>query len=104
MCIFTPARIAFTDDNQLKWAIVDSIVDLIFLMDLVLNFFFAYYDDEYMLVDNRGAIAKNYLRSWFFIDLISIIPVQLLLGGDDYTSLARIARFPKLYRLVKITR
>ena len=53
-------------------------MDLIFLMDLVLNFFFAYYDDEYMLVDDRGAIAKNYLRSWFTVDLIAIIPISLL--------------------------
>ena len=52
VCIFTPARIAFTDDDSLHWIVADSLVDTVFLIDLVLNFFFAYYDEEYLLVDD----------------------------------------------------
>ena len=47
--IFTPLRIAFQDDDPLEWIIADSIVDAIFCIDIVLNFFFAFYDDEYSL-------------------------------------------------------
>ena len=49
-------------------------------------------------------IAKHYLRTWFAIDLIAVIPVSLILKTGNYNSLARVARFPKLYRLLKISR
>ena len=38
------------------------------------------------------------------IDLVAVIPVSFILQTGNYNSLARIARFPKLYRLIKISR
>ena len=113
MCIAAPLRIAFSDDEDLAWTVIDSIVDTVFLVDILLNFFFAYHDDEYNLIDDRKVavhlfnvqtISKEYLKSWFFIDLVSILPINLLLRTGDFNSLARIARLPRLYRLVKMTR
>ena len=53
----------------------------------------------------RKKIALSYLKTWFFIDSISIIPVSIILDSNkDYTSLARIARLPRLYRLLKMTK
>ena len=122
VCVTAPSRIAFADTDPLEWIIVDAIVDSLFFVDLVLNFFMAYHDEEFTLIDDRKVniwkimhktislhlpmqkIAKEYLKSWFFIDFVSILPIQFILGGTDYTSLARIARFPKLYRLIKISR
>ena len=46
----------------------------------------------------------HYLRTWFTIDLVAVIPVSLILKTGSYNSLARLARFPKLYRLIKISR
>ena len=83
VCLLTPARIAFTDDDSLQWILVDSFIDIVFLVDLILNFFFAYYDDEFMLVDNRETIAKTYLRSWFAVDLVAIIPVSVIFRLSD---------------------
>ena len=53
VCITAPWRLAFTDEDDLKWIIIGGIVDLIFLADLILNFFTAYHDEEYNLVDDR---------------------------------------------------
>ena len=42
------------------------------------------------------------MRSWFLIDLISVMPFSYVLQTSDFASLARIARLPKLYRLIKM--
>jgi hypothetical protein len=41
----TPYRISFYDDDDTVWVGVDTTIDLLFGVDLVLNFFMAYYDD-----------------------------------------------------------
>ncbi len=41
---FVPYRIAFVDDSPLYMTILDTIMDMIFFTDLVLNFFSAYED------------------------------------------------------------
>ena len=53
VCITAPWRLAFSDEDDLLWMITGIVVDSFFLFDLVLNFFFAYHDEEYNLVDDR---------------------------------------------------
>ena len=104
VCVTTPARIAFMDDDDFAWTVTSVCVDTLFLVDLILNFFSAYHDQELNLIDDRKTIAKRYLKGWFLVDFFSILPISLITRSGDYNSLARIARFPKLYRLVKIMR
>ena len=99
----TPYRVAFVDNETTTWIIIDSIVDFFFFCDLVLNFFFAYYDEDEELIFDRIKIAKRYLKTWFIIDLIAIIPFNFIYERD-YSSLSRLARLPRLYRLLKITK
>ena len=101
----TPYRITFVDVDTLGWELVDYAIDLIFTIDIFFNFFTAYFDDEENIILNRKLIAKAYLKSWFFVDLISVLPVSFFFRMQkDYTSLARIARLPRLYRLLKMTK
>ena len=104
VCVTTPARIAFLEDDDFAWTLTSACVDTFFLVDLVLNFFSAYHDKQLNLIDDRKKIAKRYLKGWFLVDIFSILPISLITRSGDYNSLARIARFPKLYRLVKIMR
>lgn len=62
----------------------------------------AYNSSNEELVDDRKKIAVAYLKSWFVIDCISILPLHYIIETNDYSSLARIARLPKLYRLIRI--
>lgn len=43
----------------------------------------------------------GYIRTWFFIDLISIIPFDLLVS---YSNVNRITRFTRIGKLAKIVR
>jgi hypothetical protein len=101
----TPFRIAFFEYDDTLWVSLDSIVDVIFAVDIFSNFFYAYYDDDYNLITDRKRISRNYLFSWFLIDVVAVIPISLILqSGQDYNSLARLARLPRLYRLIKMTK
>ena len=100
-----PYRISFYDKDPLGWLIADTIIDSFFAFDIVLNFFCAYFDYDENLVHDRKEIAKNYLKSWFFIDFIAVFPFNFIFQVNrDYSSLARLARLPRLYRLFKITK
>lgn len=88
---------------------MDVFFDVIFGLDILINFFSAYIDNEDNIVKNRQKIVVNYLKSWFLIDLFSILPISAILEGGkkksaNFSSLLRIARLPKLYRLVKLTK
>ena len=100
----TPYWIAFTDDEEMPWLIIDSIIDFLFLIDIIVNFFSAYYNNKYILIDKWSAIACNYLKGWFFIDLVSIIPFNLFSGGQNYGKLVWLTKLNWLYKLVKLKR
>ena len=105
-CIVTPYRTAFSEEDPIGWIVVDSIIDILFLIDLILNFFYAYYDENEELVIDRKKIAIKYLKSWFIIDIIAILPINYMIPNQskDYGGLSRLARLPRLYRLLKLTK
>ena len=84
MLIFTalvsPYRIAFVDVDSIEWTVIETMIDCIFGVDLLLNFFFAYYDDNDDIVDGRKRIAMDYIRGWFLIDLLTILPISQIMN------------------------
>jgi hypothetical protein len=45
-----------------------------------------------------------YLRTWFVIDFVSVIPFDLMLSYGDLNNIARVSRIGKIYRLIKISK
>jgi len=69
--LFLPFKIAFVEDNEFPtWEIFDYLIDAIFLADIVINFFSAYYDEFNNVVVNPKLICKRYITGWLLIDLI----------------------------------
>ena len=52
-----PVRLAFID-NPIEWVVVDWIIDGIFMVDICMNFFTAYFDAEDSLVTSRKVIMN----------------------------------------------
>ena len=78
-CITTPFRIAFGGiEDPLEWVIINATIDILFLIDIFVNFFSAYYDAEFQIVEDRKLIAKEYITGWLTIDTLAIIPFELL--------------------------
>ena len=100
--IITPYEIAFSDSNKSSW--FEILIDVFLALDIVLTFFSAYTDDEENLVKNHKKIIKKYLKSWFIIDIISVLPLNNLFKNGKYSGLTKISKLPKLYRLIKLTK
>jgi len=107
--IITPLRLGFDLPVDMDNSLSDfSIgVDLIFIMDVVVNFFTSYPDPKTgIFVEDRYEIAKRYLCSWFTLDLVSSIPFDLFTQGvnSDLTNTAKTFKTGKLLRLFKLSK
>ena len=104
-CLVTPCRIAFVDEETFGWKMLSQILDFMFLTDIIIIFNSVYYDQDFNIVTQRKTIAINYIKSWFFIDLIAIIPFEWILNSaKNYNEFVRIARIGRLYKLMKLTK
>ena len=59
--------------------IIENFIDIIYYIDMIITFFVGYYNFDEILIRDYKSIAKNYFKSWFFIDLISAIPIKTIL-------------------------
>ncbi|KAG2440770.1 hypothetical protein HXX76_003626 [Chlamydomonas incerta] len=88
--------------------IIELTVDLAFLFDIYLNFRTAYYDSKGHLVTERWRIARHYLRTWFVLDVICVIPYDLITAGTmgflSMLKLLRVMRVGKVIRMIKMYR
>ena len=84
----------------------EMFLDLLFIIDVILNFLTAYRNEEGRLVTDYRSIARRYLRSWFLPDIISALPLELLVvafGSFTITSSGILAaRSLKLFRLFRL--
>jgi len=46
-----------------------------------MSFFVAYEGKDFRMVTENKEIAKNYLKKWFILDFISLIPFDEFLKG-----------------------
>ena len=68
----------------MSWFIFYTICDTFFLIDLILTFFTSVNDEKkvYEITDKK-VIAKKYLKGWFWVDLISILPFDIMLRNNE---------------------
>jgi hypothetical protein len=135
VAVLVPLRIAYdvllTPGEPSWW--LELAVDCLFVADVWFNFRTGYYE-EGQAADNGGAlvldaraIRARYCRSWFAVDLLSILPagyiVQIMEDGEGgegegggggqgghntvntkAVRIARLARIAKMLRLAKVKR
>ena len=56
-------------------------IDALFGIDIVLTFFSVYTDEDFVMIEERKEIACTYLKGWFIIDLVAILPLNLLIDA-----------------------
>lgn len=104
-----PYRLAFMNDEEIGWFVVERIVDGLFFLDVILTCFTAVEDLNGTLITDLRLVFGRYLRSWLLLDLVACVPFSLLGDESDspsgtHNSLVRLLRLPRLYRLLRITR
>ena len=106
--------------------VIDAFIDLFFCADLLLNFVTATYvidpkTNEEVLSRKLSVIARNYLRGWFAVDIMSSLPINPILSvslngcdpgaregaaksasGASLIKLVRILRLVKLLKILRI--
>ena len=99
---FTPLDVAFDLSLSPTLLVVVWVVNVIFLLDLMLQFATAYHEDQpnHRYVKEFRKIAYRYITSWFIIDLASTLPYQLL-PGCEWTRLLRLLRLHRAPSIVR---
>ncbi|XP_076169153.1 potassium/sodium hyperpolarization-activated cyclic nucleotide-gated channel 4 [Ptiloglossa arizonensis] len=83
MTIFTfvgllviPVSITFYFENYDNWYMINDTMNIVFLCDIVIWFFTGYYDYRTkVIVLNPRIVALKYLKNYFVIDFVSVIPI-----------------------------
>lgn len=91
-----------TDKGHILW---DEFVEYNFYTDVFLNFFSAFYHpDTKEEIKDHKEIVKKYLNGWFLIDIFSVFPFNEFMNSGALTKLFRLARMPRLIKLIDISR
>uniref|UniRef100_A0AAZ3PS02 Voltage-gated inwardly rectifying potassium channel KCNH2 n=1 Tax=Oncorhynchus tshawytscha TaxID=74940 RepID=A0AAZ3PS02_ONCTS len=116
--IFTPYTAAFLLSDQEGAAmqtcgyscsplnVVDLIVDIMFIVDIIINFRTTYVNNNDEVVSQSQRIAVHYFKGWFLIDMVAAIPFDLLIyrSGEETTTLIGLLKTARLLRLVRVAR
>uniref|UniRef100_A0A9J7YBJ6 Potassium channel, voltage gated eag related subfamily H, member 7 n=1 Tax=Cyprinus carpio carpio TaxID=630221 RepID=A0A9J7YBJ6_CYPCA len=87
--------------------VVDLIVDIMFIVDILINFRTTYVNANEEVVSHPAKIAVHYFKGWFFIDMVAAIPFDLLIfegGSEETTTLIGLLKTARLLRLVRVAR
>ena len=113
-CLITPYQLAFYshyNNEPEELEMLNQVIDVIFLFDIMISFNTSYFDFHLNVFStDRKAIAMNYLKTWFAIDIIAIFPFEKLLyvifagQNDGIADVSRIAKFARFYRAIKLFR
>jgi hypothetical protein len=99
-----PFTMAFGGTTALT--IVDNILDIFFLVDVVLNFFTTFENQDGVTITSNKTIASRYLKSWFAIDFVSSVPLDLLTNGllpnFQPVRLLKTGKVVKVFKLLRI--
>uniref|UniRef100_A0A8B9KU97 Potassium voltage-gated channel subfamily H member 5 n=1 Tax=Astyanax mexicanus TaxID=7994 RepID=A0A8B9KU97_ASTMX len=107
--IMVPYNVSFkTKQNNLAWLVVDSVVDVIFLVDIVLNFHTTFVGPGGEVISDPKLIRMNYLKTWFVIDLLSCLPYDIINAFENVdeglSSLFSSLKVVRLLRLGRVAR
>jgi len=110
VAVVAPVQVAILQTQSIGiMFVINCMIDLIFLLDMILQFFTMYPKQS-----NFGEswehrprkIAVNYLKTWFLIDFISIIPFDLvsIIAQSEVLQRVKVVKIVRLLRLLKLVR
>jgi len=123
VAISVPLRIGFNLEAVGVSYAIELAVELYFYIDIYFNFVTTYEDENMKVVTDFKSIAKNYLGSWFLVDFISVLPLDLAIrisdgmfpcsfylngcpnkAGSNAGQYVKLFKLVRLFRLVKLLR
>ncbi|XP_061568607.1 potassium voltage-gated channel subfamily H member 6a isoform X2 [Cololabis saira] len=121
--IFTPYSAAFllneAEEEQRRSCgytcnplnVVELVVDVMFIVDILINFRTTYVNHNDEVVSHPGRIAQHYFKGWFLIDIVAAIPLDFIFRSGSHeaepqtqTTLIGLLKTARLLRLVRVAR
>eukprot|EP01043_Picozoa_sp_COSAG02_P023529 COSAG02_NODE_1260_length_13563_cov_28.883764_3_plen_1060_part_00 len=109
VCYYVPLRTGFGVTVEL-WSYdfwQDAVIDIYFIIDIVIQFRTAYWSRSGVLVTDTRKIRNNYLKGWFLIDFVCVLPlgyVGYIFSGDGENGGFRAVKSLRLLRMGKMMR
>ncbi|KAH9283953.1 Potassium/sodium hyperpolarization-activated cyclic nucleotide-gated channel 4 [Echinococcus granulosus] len=107
--IILPVAISFFyDDLRAHWIVFNSVSDAVFIADIAVKFRTGIITNDYAdeIILDPKEIARQYVRSWFLLDLISSIPMDyifwVLNKHENYNQILTAGRTLRILRLAKL--
>jgi len=101
--ILTPLIIVFDIRDMALQPFLETLLTISFLLDIGIQFSTTYAVRQVLITD-RNAIARRYLRSWFVIDLLAALPVVSALSFLGFGRYHKILQYLRLMRMLKLLR
>eukprot|EP00427_Karlodinium_veneficum_P011343 CAMPEP_0169075820 /NCGR_PEP_ID=MMETSP1015-20121227/8021_1 /TAXON_ID=342587 /ORGANISM="Karlodinium micrum, Strain CCMP2283" /LENGTH=626 /DNA_ID=CAMNT_0009135247 /DNA_START=146 /DNA_END=2023 /DNA_ORIENTATION=- len=127
---WAPYQAAFSNHEQLEYDTrfwVDRVFDTIFMLDMVLQFFLAFPEERHgaiRWIKDTNRIAKNYLTGWFLVDIVCVVPADVIffffstgstqgvesthgsitMIGLHSMRILRLFRLVRLFRILRLSR
>lgn len=108
LAITVPYKICFNIVYTGGWAYLDVLITLFFMADILFCFNTGFYAKGALVLD-RKSIALNYIRFWFWMDLLASVPYTWFIDGiiekdDGSNDSGSLYKAPQLLRLVRMSR
>eukprot|EP00854_Cymbomonas_tetramitiformis_P023916 gene23916-29019_t len=101
-----PFQFAFNPDQPQALEVLDYLIDALFVVDIWLNFYTAFFDSFGRMKAKKEHIVSNYMGGWFMWDVLATIPAEVILvavdQGGGQAQLFSLLKFPRLLRLGRI--
>ncbi|VDO04983.1 unnamed protein product [Rodentolepis nana] len=110
--VMVPYNAAFRSKSidDVIFLVIDSIVDVIFFIDIVLNFHTTFVGPQGEVISDATVIRINYLKGWFIVDLLSCLPYDVFNAfqpeapQSSISSLFSALKVVRLLRIGRVTR
>nr|CDS16629.1 potassium voltage gated channel subfamily H [Echinococcus granulosus] len=104
--VMVPYNAAFQrDSNERTLRTLDMIIEVLFIVDILLNFRTTFVSKSGQVVHHSKEIALNYIRGWFILDLIAAVPFDVIWTIQSPESpVANWMHLMKLARLLRLAR
>lgn len=105
--VVTPFEVAFLTTSLNGLFFINRLIDCYFIVDMGIQCFLMYRDEEKgVTVKEHDLILKRYFKCWFWIDLASILPFDIMGVAMDSDTINQFKglRIVRLFRLAKLLR
>ncbi|XP_034049908.1 potassium voltage-gated channel subfamily H member 4 isoform X2 [Thalassophryne amazonica] len=107
VAVTVPYNVSFTtyvtDATARSTIVSDIVVEMLFILDIILNFRTTYVSQSGQVVYEPRSICIHYATTWFFVDLVAALPFDLLYAFNiTVTSLVHLLKTVRLLRLLRL--